>query len=248
MTAPFPVFVVVLAAALLSIAVYGFLPRRDADADRRGSRFLLGLGDFLLHWFLWAIGPAERAALRLGLTPSALNATGLAIGLLGGLSIGFGGLELGGWAIVLSGVCDVLDGRIARARGLASAYGKFMDSTLDRFVEAFTFLGFAAYLRHRPWGAFMATAALAGSLLVSYAQSRGETVGVTGAGGLMQRGERLVLICLACLVDPTLTLWRAQPEGTIVVWVLAFIGVATFGTAIYRTAWIAGRLRGQGDP
>jgi CDP-diacylglycerol--glycerol-3-phosphate 3-phosphatidyltransferase len=115
-------------------------------------------------------------------------------------------------------------------------------------VEAFTFLGFSAYLRHRPWGSFMATAALAGSLLVSYAQSRGETVGVTGAGGLMQRGERLVLICLACLVDPSLTVWRAQPEGTVVVWVLAFIGVATFGTAIYRTAWIAGRLRGRGDP
>jgi CDP-diacylglycerol--glycerol-3-phosphate 3-phosphatidyltransferase len=247
-TDAFPVFLLVLAAALLSIGAYALLPRRDADADRRGSRFLLGLGDFLLHWFLWAIGPAERAALRLGLTPGALNATGLGLGVLGGLLIGFGGLELGGWAIVLSGVCDVLDGRIARARGLVSAYGKFMDSTLDRFVEAFTFLGFSAYLRHRPWGSFMATAALAGSLLVSYAQSRGETVGVTGAGGLMQRGERLVLICLACLVDPSLTVWRAQPEGTVVVWVLAFIGVATFGTAIYRTAWIAGRLRGRGDP
>ena len=50
----------------------------------------------------------------------------------------------GGWAIALAGVADILDGRIARARGLASDYGKFIDSTLDRFVEVFAFLGFAS--------------------------------------------------------------------------------------------------------
>ncbi len=37
---------------------------RDADAARKGTRFLLGAGDFLLHWFMWAIGPLERTLLR----------------------------------------------------------------------------------------------------------------------------------------------------------------------------------------
>jgi CDP-diacylglycerol--glycerol-3-phosphate 3-phosphatidyltransferase len=244
MTASFSLFLVVLALALFSIAVYAVLPRRDADAERKGSRFLLGLGDFLLHWFLWAIRPAEEGVLRLGLSPNTLNAAGLLLGLLGGLLLGTGRLEGGAWAIVLSGVCDVLDGRVARARALVSDYGRFIDSTLDRFVEAFTFLGLSAYLRHRPLGAFLATAALAGSLLVSYAQSRGETVGVSGAGGLMQRGERLVLICLVCLADPTLTRLWGRPQGTAVVWALGGIAVATFGTAVYRTLWIARRLRG----
>ena len=99
-------------------------------------------------------------------------------------------------------MCDILDGRLARAQKVASPYGKFIDSTLDRFVETFAFLGFAVYFAGRPWGPLVVAAGLGGSLLVSYAQARGETVGVSGSGGLMQRAERLVLQILGCLLRP----------------------------------------------
>ena len=131
----------ILAVALASMA--GYAARggaRDRDAEGKGTQLLLGGGDFLVHWFLWAISPAERALLRLGATPGHLNAAGLLLGLASGLLIAWGRLDGGGWAIALAGVCDILDGRIARARNLASAYGKFIDSTLDRFVETFAFL------------------------------------------------------------------------------------------------------------
>src|SRR5258708_21394504 len=51
-----------LGGALLSVAVYAVLRRapRDRDAEKKGSRFLLGVGDFLVHWLMWAIGPVER--------------------------------------------------------------------------------------------------------------------------------------------------------------------------------------------
>ncbi len=238
------VFVSVLALAFVSMAAYALGRRgRDGDVARKGSQLFLGVGDFLLHWFLWAIAPAEKLALRLGLGPGAFNLGGLLLGLASGILIGLGELELGGWAIALAGVCDILDGRIARARGLASAYGKFIDSTLDRFVETFVLLGFVFYLRSRPFGALIAAAALAGSLLVSYAQARGETVGISGSGGLMQRAERLVLTCLACLVDPTLSRALGRPEGSVLMGVLAVVAAGAFGTAIYRTLWISWRLR-----
>jgi CDP-diacylglycerol--glycerol-3-phosphate 3-phosphatidyltransferase len=128
---------------------------------------------------------------------------------------------------------------------VASPYGSFVDSTLDRFVEVFAFLGLVVYFRDRPMGAFLSAASLAGALLVSYAQTRGEVVGVKGSGGLMQRAERLVLMCLACLSDPSLSAWRGWREGTLLLWALAFMAVGTFGTAIHRTVWIARRLRGQ---
>jgi CDP-diacylglycerol--glycerol-3-phosphate 3-phosphatidyltransferase len=235
-----------LGAALSSMAVYAVVRRapQDRDAARKGSRFALGAGDILVHWFMWVIGPVERAMLRLGITPGHLNAAGLLLGALSGVLIGLGRLELGGWGIALSGVCDILDGRLARSRGVADAYGKFIDSTLDRFVEAFAFLGFVAYYRHHPGGAFVAAAALAGSLLVSYAQARGETVNVSGSGGLMQRAERLVLTTLGCLLDPTLSAAFGRPEGTVLLWILALIAAGAFLTAIHRTVWIARRLRG----
>lgn len=234
----------VMGAAALSMPVYAALGRRaDADAAKKGSQFLLGAGDFLLHWFLWAISPVERVLLALRATPDAMNAAGLLFGLASGILIGLGRLQLGGWAILMAGICDIMDGRLARALQVASPYGKFIDSTLDRFVETFAFLGFAWHLRATPYGGFLAAAAICGSLLVSYAQARGETVGVSRSGGLMQRAERMVLTCLVCLLDRPLTEAAGLPQGTAVVWVLGLIAVTTFGTAVYRTLTIARQLR-----
>jgi len=239
------VLVSVLGVVLLSMPVYVLTGggRKDVDAERKGSRFLLGMGDFLIHWFMWAIGPLERVLLRMGATPDHMNAGGVLFGLLSGVLIGLGHLEAGGWAIALAGICDILDGRLARAQQVASPYGKFIDSTLDRFVETFAFLGFAVYFRDEPLGGFLVAAGLGGSLLVSYAQARGETVGVSGSGGLMQRAERLVLTILGCLLDPTVTRAMGWPEGTVLLWVLGLIAVGAMGTAIHRTLWIARRLR-----
>jgi CDP-diacylglycerol--glycerol-3-phosphate 3-phosphatidyltransferase len=239
------VLVAVLAVAALSMLVFAavYRSRRDADAARKGSSFLLGAGDFLVHWFMWAIGPAERALAAIGATPDHMNAGGLLFGILSGAAIALGRLELGGWAIALAGVCDILDGRLARAQGVASPYGKFIDSTLDRFVETFAFLGFAVYFAGRPWGPLVVAAGLGGSLLVSYAQARGETVGVSGSGGLMQRAERLVLTLLGCLFDPVLSRVLGRPEGSVLFWVLVAVAAGALGTAVHRTAFIARRLR-----
>jgi phosphatidylglycerophosphate synthase len=236
---------VIVACALSSMAVFALRRRgfRDPDAARKGSRFLLGIADFLVHWFLWLIAPLEAALVRLGARPDHLNLAGLVFGALAGLLIGFGRLEQGGWAIALAGACDVLDGRVARIQGVSSLYGKFIDSTLDRWVETFAFLGCAVYFAHWRGGALIVAAGLGGSLLVSYAQARGETVNVTGSGGLMQRAERLVLMMIGCLFDPSLSRVLDRREGSVLLWVLTLIAAGTLGTAAHRTIWIARRLR-----
>jgi len=236
--------VTVVALALVSMVLFALLGHKpDKDAEGKGRQLFLGTGNFVLHWFMWAIGPLVWISLKLGLTPDFYNFAGLLLGLLSGVFIALGDLALGGWAILFGGVCDILDGRIARLTGVASAYGDFIDSTFDRFVEVFAFLGFVVFFRHDMYGPFLASAAMAGSLIVSYARARGEVHGVDCAGGLMQRAERLVLTCLVCLVDPPLMTYLGRPVGTAVLWVLGLMGVATFLTATYRTAWIALRLR-----
>jgi CDP-diacylglycerol--glycerol-3-phosphate 3-phosphatidyltransferase len=242
-------FLAFLGAAVVSMPVYALLGRRpDPDASKRGSRFLMGAGNFLVHWFMWFVSPAERLFLRMGLRPDFFNFAGLAFGLLAGVFIGIGDLPLGAWMLTLTSICDIFDGRIARATRSASDYGGFLDSTLDRFVESFAFIGFAVYLRHLSLGPAVATVALAGSLLVSYARARGESLGVTCKEGLMQRAERLVLMILACLLDPIVVGAASPQRGRVVFWAMVIIAVGTFVTAVHRTAWISLRLRAKGRP
>jgi CDP-diacylglycerol--glycerol-3-phosphate 3-phosphatidyltransferase len=244
MRAPFAVFTAVAAAAVLSMIVYALRGRgRDADADRKGTQFLMGVGDFLVHWLMWALAPAERLFLRMGLTPDFFNFAGLACGVASGVLIGMGEIEWGGLAIALGGVADIFDGRIARANQQASPYGAFIDSTLDRFVEVFVFFGFVYYLRDMAFGPLIATAAISGSLLVSYTRARGESLGVTCKEGLMQRAERLALTFFACLLDAPITAALGWAPGRLVLGVLALIAVGTFITAAHRTVWISRRLK-----
>lgn len=236
-----------LGLAFASMAAYAWLGRRpDADAQKKGATFVLGMGDFFVHWFMWVIGPLERALLGRGFGPDAMNLAGLTCGVASGILIGLGRVELGGWAIAAGGVCDILDGRLARARNVVSRYGAFIDSTLDRFVEAFAFLGFVYFLRGFAWGPLLAAAAITGSLLVSYTRARGEGVGILCKEGLMQRAERLVLTCLACLADAPASAALGRPTGTLILCTMALIAAGTFVTAAQRTLWISARLRERG--
>jgi CDP-diacylglycerol--glycerol-3-phosphate 3-phosphatidyltransferase len=236
----------VLALLFASMGAYALRGhRRDADAESKNAQFLGGLGDFVLHWFLWLVAPAATLSIRLGLTADFYNFAGLALGVAAGLAVALGQLEVGGWALVLSGVCDILDGRIARAMGVTSRYGAFIDSLLDRFIELFFFVGFAFLVRFTGHGAVAATLALGSSILVSYARAMGESLGVECTGGLMQRGERLALLCLGCLADRSASAALGQPTGTLLTGVAYLIGIASFATAVHRTVGISLRLRAE---
>lgn len=235
---------IVLAIAILSIFVYASVGRKqDEDAKDKGTQFIMGVGNFLVHWFMWAIGPIERISLGLGLTPDFFNWTGLVLGAVAGTLFALNHLGWGGVVMLLGGICDVMDGRIARSMKTASTYGAFIDSTLDRFVEVFAFLGLVFLFRDTEWGALLAAAAITGSLLVSYARARGESQGVLCKEGLMQRAERIALLVFAVFFDGPITLSFGWTPGSVVMVVLAIIATGTFVTAFHRTLWIGRRLR-----
>lgn len=235
---------IVLAVAIASMVVYAAVgQKQDKDAKEKGTQFVMGLGNFLVHWFMWAIGPIERLSLALRLTPDFFNWLGLALGALAGTLFAFGRLGWGGVIMLLGGICDVMDGRIARHMKLASSYGAFIDSTLDRFVEVFAFLGLVYFLRDSPWGPLLAAAAITGSLLVSYTRARGESQGVLCKEGLMQRAERIALLVFAVFFDGPITLSFGLAQGSVVMVVLAVIAAGTFATAFHRTLWIGRKLR-----
>ncbi len=233
----------VAGAALASIALYAWRrPAPDRDASQKGAQLLGGVADFFVHWLFWLMGPIERALLAWDVSPAALNYAGLALGALCGLSLASGWLIVAAIGLGASGICDTLDGRVARATDRTSPRGAFLDSMLDRFVEVFVYLGLLAYLAAERHGPMLVMLALAGSLLVSYARARGEAFGVVCRRGLMQRAERLVLLIVASVAGSG----AFRVSGVNAHWPLmmatAVIAVGTIGTAVYRVVWISRRL------
>ncbi|MEP7086849.1 MAG: CDP-alcohol phosphatidyltransferase family protein, partial [Gemmatimonadota bacterium] len=135
------------------------------------------------------------------------------------------------------------DGRIARARGIGSNYGEFLDSMLDRFAEMFAFLGIALYFEPTWWAMSATVLASGGSMMVSYARAKGEAVGVDCRGGIMQRAERLVTLAVASLIDTPITAALGWIPGVILLSAVTLIGLGSLGTAVYRTVYICKALR-----
>ena len=242
------VLLAVLASAVLSMPVYALTgAHRRADPLASDAQGTFVLGSFVRGWFYWAVSPAVRLSLALGLGPTFYNLLGVAFGIGAGVAFATGHVTLGGWGVLLGGVADVLDGRIARSMAVADRTGAFLDSTLDRFAEVGAFAGLALLFRCSALSLTLAVTAMGGSLLVSYARARGESQGVVCKLGVMQRAERLLLLGFGGLLDPTVsTLWGAGRVGTLLVPILGIVAVGTVGTAIFRTVWIA-RALGTSD-
>lgn len=243
MRTDFVVLLFILAVAVGSMPVYALSPARKAkDPHEVSDRGGFVLGSFVRSWFYWFIRPVELVALALRLPPTVFNLLGVAFGIAAGVCFGLGYVNLGGWGVLLGGAADVLDGRVARARGMAGERGAFLDSTLDRFAEVGAFVGLAVLLRDSTLALTLAVAALGGSLLVSYARARGESVGVLCNLGVMQRAERLLLIGFGGILDPAVSEWAGWAPGTLLTGILGLVAVGTVGTAVFRTVWIAKRL------
>jgi CDP-diacylglycerol--glycerol-3-phosphate 3-phosphatidyltransferase len=180
------------------------------------------------------LGPIVRLALRLHLSPNVITILGFLIVLAAAAVIALGYLLAGAAILVGGSALDAVDGALARARGGGTAFGSFLDSTLDRAGEAGVYLGIAAYyLASSPnptWPVLAAILALAGSFMVSYSRARAEGIGLTAAIGLAPRTERVVLI-VAGLGLAGLGL---SPALSGVLWVIAALTVATTAQRIWH--------------
>jgi CDP-diacylglycerol--glycerol-3-phosphate 3-phosphatidyltransferase len=236
-----------LGLALLSMVLFrltaGAKPR-SAEVARRGS---FVLGNWLREWFYWAVDPVKRVSLALSLPPEVFNALGVLLGVLSGVAFAFGNLPAGGALLLLSGITDAFDGLVARARGLVSEAGAFLDSTLDRYTEIAAFVGLAWWYRD-PLPVLVIVLGLSSSLMVSYTRARGESLGVLCTVGVMQRAERLLLLGLGSIVDPALSAAFGRGPGAVLLVLLAIIAIGSFGTSVFRTFWITRRLGEKDRP
>jgi CDP-diacylglycerol--glycerol-3-phosphate 3-phosphatidyltransferase len=197
---------------------------------------------------------------RLGVRADHLTLAGLALSVLSGLAFFEGHSRTGAFLLILAGICDILDGELARRAGTASRFGAFLDSTLDRLSEAAVLLGILGfYLRNLlalvlhperalfqigngleplTWAvvAFTAGLALTGSFMVSYTRARAEGLGLDCKVGWFERPERLVLLILAGLLK---VFWAMSAA-------LLLLAVLSFATAAQRVAHVHRNTRRAG--
>ena len=142
---------------------------------------------------------------RLGATPNMVTVAGFLGNCAVGLLLARGHQRLGGVLVLLVNAFDMLDGALARLQNRKTAFGGFLDSTLDRYSEAALLGGIAwdAQRRGRPGVAGLAVLSLVGSLMVSYARARAEGLGLSAEVGVLARPERIGLLGAALLLRRT---------------------------------------------
>ncbi len=198
------------------------------------------------------VAPLAGGLSRLHIHPDVLTALGVVSSLAAGLAFFEGGFRAGAGLVALSGLCDILDGELARRQAVVSKFGAFLDSTLDRLSEAAILLGIAGFylvnllelahdpsrmlaqlergLEPRTWAVVTLTAVLAlvASFLVSYTRARAEALGLECRVGWFERPERMVLLIVAA----------AFGVGPVMPGALLLLTVLSFATAIQRVVHV----------
>jgi len=167
--------------------------------------------------------PIGSALHRTGITANQLTAGGLVVALGAAYAIATGHLVWGVVALVAAAVPDLLDGPLAKAAGTAGPRGAFFDSVGDRFTDAVVLGGVAWYLdsTRGAHAALLAFAVMGASALVSYERAKAESLGFEARGGLMERAERIIVLCIGL----------AFPVLVIALWVIL---VGSLFTAVQR--------------
>ena len=152
--------------------------------------------------------PFGRLLAKTGITPNMISVLSLGVSALSCVAYASSstigkslGLLLGTLLLGCSSLLDMLDGSLARAKGVAGHFGALLDRTLDRVSEFFFLLGImiGGYV-YPEWVFFC----FEGMILASYIRSTAEKRGglnMDSTTGVFERKEKLTLLAFGCLVE-----------------------------------------------
>jgi len=154
-----------------------------------------------------------------GVNPNFLTFIGFGINLLAAYLFAYGYFRWAGLTIILAGLFDMTDGRVARLEGRVTPFGGFYDSVMDRYSDLCLLIGLLIYYGriNRFLYVSLVAVAMIGSVMVSYSRARAENVIPSCKVGFLERPERVVLIIIGALFD------RMAP----VLWLIAVLSNLT---------------------
>lgn len=182
-----------------------------------------------------SIGPLVDGLIVARVSPNTLTTIGFLTLVGSAAAFGFAQVRWGGGLLLLSGVMDMLDGRVARGGGSMSKFGAFYDSTLDRIGEAALMAGITVFFLNGGvpadwvvWAVLASTIAMASGLIVSYARARAEGLMLDCKVGLVQRAERILGLGV-----PTM-FFGAGRDGILLLSIVTVLAVLAVVTIIQR--------------
>ena len=186
----------------------------------------------LISFTLDSLNQVAYLFVNLKIGPNALSFMALISGIGAGVLFFLKHPFWAGIMIVISGLFDILDGKVAVNTNQKSLFGAIFDSALDRYSEFFIYLGLAAYFRNH-WALWLTFWAILGSSMVSYTRARAEGLGIECKIGIMQRAERMLLLFLGAMIGSLFNIFDPA-----MITVLAIIAVFSNITAIQRTFYV----------
>jgi CDP-diacylglycerol---glycerol-3-phosphate 3-phosphatidyltransferase len=190
------------------------------------------------RYLSWPIDRLAFLLARTGVPPNVITWSALALNLWACILFAAGRFAAAGGLMILAGLCDLLDGPVARRQNRVSKFGGFLESILDRYSDLMLFLGLLVYyvrVNRFPY-AILAGIAMAGAVMVSYARARAESLGPTSEVGFWERPERMVLMIIGALTN----------QMGLALWILA-IGpnISVIHRIVHTWQQTEGKLRGQ---
>ena len=175
------------------------------------------------------LGPLVRLLVRRGVSPDVVTVVGTAGVVLAALvCFPQGWLWQGVLVTAFFVLFDMVDGLMAKSTGTATAWGAFLDSTLDRIADAALFSALVLWYAGDGDDTVLLAVSLfclVAGVVTSYAKARAEGLGMTCNVGIAERAERLIL-ALAGVILAGMGLDIALP---VLLWVLAVASAITVG-------------------
>lgn len=179
--------------------------------------------------------------------PNSITTLATLVAVASAVLFSVGHASWGGFLLLISGVLDILDGRVAREGGGPTKFGAFYDSTLDRIADAALFFGIAMYFLQGGLRQDLVAAGVAISMMgmgftlsLSYARARAEGLGLECKVGVAQRAERILGLGFPMMF------FGVGPDGLLLLGILVILTFLAAVTVFQRIVHVY-RVTGGGS-
>jgi CDP-diacylglycerol--glycerol-3-phosphate 3-phosphatidyltransferase len=162
------------------------------------------VGKTPMHAVARSLEPLGRVLVGLGVTANAVTVSSLVIAAAAAVAFALGQFGVAAVLASLASLADGLDGLVARLSRTESAFGRVLDTMIDRYVDALFLGGIAIHVRANVLLLSTVLAAIVGSFAVSYASSVERELGVASSPSVMRRAHRLTYLIVASAIAPLL--------------------------------------------